>query len=198
MRDKYSSFSDLKRDKEEGVHYRIRLIDRSSKVVVMAPHGGKIEPYTTELAELVAGQDLSFYSFLGCQPDSNHHELHVESHLYDEPAAVALVSAAQTVLAFHGEKTRDEQFLMVGGLHEELRDSVSTVASDCGIECRAPSAGLHGTHPDNICNRGRLGAGVQLEASRGLRDLLKADEQQRTQFVSRLRDVLADFDRRQR
>ena len=190
MRYKYSSFSDLKKDKKEGVHYRIRLIDRNTKVVVMAPHGGKIEPYTTELAELVAGQDMSFYSFLGCQPNSNLHELHVESHLYDEPAAVALVSAAQTVLAFHGEKTPDEQFLMVGGLHEELRDSVANVADECGIECRPSSAGLQGTDPKNICNRGRLGAGVQIEASRGLRDLLKADEQLRTQFVSRIRDVL--------
>ena len=197
MRYKYSSFSDLKRDKEEGVHYRIRLIDRNSKVVVMAPHGGKIEPYTTELAELVAGQDLSFYSFLGCQPNSNLRELHVESHLYDEPAAVALVSAAQTVLAFHGEKTPDEQFLMVGGLHEELRNSVSKAASDCGIECRPSSSGLQGTDPNNICNRGRLGAGVQIEASRGLRDLLRAEEPLQTQFVSGIKGVLVNFARAQ-
>jgi phage replication-related protein YjqB (UPF0714/DUF867 family) len=190
----YSSFSELKKDKEEGVHYQIHLLDRSSAVVVMAPHGGKIEPYTTELAEFVAGQNLSFYSFLGCQLNSNFRELHVVSHCYDEPGAVALVSAAQTVLTIHGEGASDEEFLMVGGLHEELRDSVLMVATDCGIECRAPSSGLHGTHPNNICNRGRLGAGVQIAASRGLRDLLKAEGQLRTQFVSRIREVVVDFD----
>jgi len=196
MRYMYSSFSDLMADKEEGVHYRIRLVNRHSAVVVMAPHGGKIEPYTTDLAELVAGQDLSFYSFLGCQPARNLHELHVESHLYDEPQALALVSAAQTVLAFHGEGTSDAQFLMVGGLHQELRDSVLAVASDCGIEQRDASSGLQGRDPNNICNRGRLRAGVQIEASRGLRDLLKADEDLRAQFVSGIRDVLVEFDGR--
>ena len=196
MRYEYTSFAALKREKKEGVHYRIDSVDRGSRVVVMAPHGGKIEPYTTELAGLVAGQDLSFYSFLGCQRRDNLQQLHVESHLFDEEGAVALVSSAEAVLAIHGEATPDDRFLMLGGLHAELRDAVGDVAVVCGIALRSSPTGLQGVDPNNICNRGTLGAGVQIEASRGVRDALRAEAHLRGEFVEGLRAVLLDFERR--
>ena len=150
-------------------------------------------PYTTELAKLVAGRDFSFYSFVGLQRRANLRELHVESHLYDEEHALALVSTAQTVLAIHGERTGNDRFVMLGGRHKGLRDAVAAVAVDCRISLRAASAGLQGTDANNICNRGRLRAGVQIEASRGLRDALQAETDLRRDFVAGLRSVLVAF-----
>ncbi len=53
MRYKYSSFADLKREKEEGVDYRIRLIDPGSKVVAIAPQGQQTIVDTTSSASVL-------------------------------------------------------------------------------------------------------------------------------------------------
>ncbi|MGA9599177.1 MAG: poly-gamma-glutamate hydrolase family protein [Methylocystis sp.] len=53
--DLYNSFAELAAAETEGVHYQIRVIERASKIVVVAPHGGKIEPGSSETAALIAG-----------------------------------------------------------------------------------------------------------------------------------------------
>ena len=46
MADRYDTFEDLAADLQEGVDYRIRSSDRGTSVVLLAPHGGTIEPET--------------------------------------------------------------------------------------------------------------------------------------------------------
>ncbi len=78
----YRNFEELKEKEVEGRDYRIRKNLKDSTVLIMAPHGGKIEPGTAEIAEAIAGHDYSFYSFEGLKADRNSN-LHIESHLFD-------------------------------------------------------------------------------------------------------------------
>ena len=63
MPDRYRRFADLAANECLGVDYRIRVEDRGTPFVILAPHGGWIEPGTSEIAEALAGTDLSFYAF---------------------------------------------------------------------------------------------------------------------------------------
>jgi phage replication-related protein YjqB (UPF0714/DUF867 family) len=142
---------------------------------------------------LVAGNDLSFYTFKGLKPSANE-TLHLTSHRFDEPLAMEAVSSAHRVLAIHGERSPDEVFVMVGGLWEEFRDRLTYAFERAGIPVQSPREGLEGIHPENICNRGRTGAGGQLEISEGLRQRLREDEGMLLQFVEIVRRGLLELD----
>jgi hypothetical protein len=65
MGDRYARFAALAAEETLGVHYRIRLADRGTPFVVLAPHGGKIEPGTSQIAAAIARDDDSLYGFEG-------------------------------------------------------------------------------------------------------------------------------------
>ena len=99
--DKYTSFADL-RGSESRASFAIDVETRpESHVIVIAPHGGKIEVLTSEIARRIAGSDFSYYSFTGAKVDHNR-DLHITSHRFDEPTGVALVAKHQWVVAIHG------------------------------------------------------------------------------------------------
>ena len=190
MGDRYRSYGELKEHEREGEDYQIMTVTqgRDPRVAVIAPHGGQIEPGTSEIAENIAGNAFMLYSLQGSKKRNNRH-LHITSHRFDEPQAVALVEAAEVALAIHGEYNAGEEFVMVGGLHQTLVSAVKLSLKRIGIAALEPSGGLDATHPQNICNRAERG-GVQLEISRRLRDVLVADEQRRTQFSDAMRNLL--------
>lgn len=192
--DRYSSFADLKRDRREGIAYSIRSEDRGSRVLVMAPHGGLIEPYTTELAEAVAGDELSLYSFVGSQRAHNRRDLHITSHLYDEPLALKMASGAELVLAVHGHRCKYAEFVMLGGRHADGQERLAESLAARGFDVKQPESGLFGMHEMNICNRGRLGTGLQIEVSMALRDRVRDEEEHRMSFVEAIRLVLLEYE----
>jgi phage replication-related protein YjqB (UPF0714/DUF867 family) len=55
MPDKYKSFSELNEKEKRDLDFCIRLQERIGTTAVIAPHGGGIEPGTSEIAEAVAG-----------------------------------------------------------------------------------------------------------------------------------------------
>jgi len=60
--DKYSCFGALAAAEQYGLDYDIEArLRKSSSVLIMALHGGKIEPYTDTIADAIAGNDFSFY-----------------------------------------------------------------------------------------------------------------------------------------
>ena len=90
--DRYANFKELKANEREGVDYEICKRFISSAVAIIAPHGGKIEPGTSELAEGIAGADYTYYSFKGLKNEKGaNRELHITSSNFDEPIAVGLV-----------------------------------------------------------------------------------------------------------
>jgi phage replication-related protein YjqB (UPF0714/DUF867 family)/GNAT superfamily N-acetyltransferase len=185
----YFNFKELMDHEEAGKDYRIRIELRDPHVLIMAPHGGKIEPTTGEIAEAIAGMDYSFYSFEGLKADGNS-VLHIESHLFDEPRALEAVEKADNVITVHGQIDQKDGFVMVGGLNNSLQLAIRRQLEKAGFQTRPPTEGLMGTDPMNICNRGKLKQGVQLEVSRKVRELLRNDKEQLRVFSDAVRRAI--------
>ena len=190
MGDTYCCYEALKQNEMEGRDYEVVTVTeyRNPEVVVMAPHGGGIEPGTSLIADRIAGDDFVLYQFNGKKKKCNG-TLHITSTRFDEPRAVALVEQAAVVLAVHGA-SGDGKFVMVGGRHADLVSAIEASLNGIGIRTPVPDGSLAATKLTNICNRSGSSRGVQLEISRGLRDALLKDEYLREQFASDIRGLL--------
>jgi phage replication-related protein YjqB (UPF0714/DUF867 family) len=201
MVDKYSSWSELVRSEGEGVGYIIQLTLANSRWLVIAPHGGGIEPGTTEIARAIAGSDWSFYSVEGIK-SSNNKELHITSHRFDEPRFLRTAPKHESIVAIHGceDSRRDKRIrVWVGGgdegLAERMIESLSKGGFPAALDTHTP-----GKEPTNVCNRGRTRKGIQLELSKSLRDQFvegldrtgrKSPRPALSKFSSIVREVLA-------
>lgn len=174
MADKYSCFAELAANERAGVDYEIRVENRGTPVAIIAPHGGRIEPGTLEIAAAIAGDTLSFYAFKALRSAGKRGSLHITSAKFDEPQALALVGDAQKAVAIHGRADNgDSSTVRVGGLDKGLRDEIVAALMAAGFDAAVVTHGsLAGRDSANICNRGATGAGVQLELSRTLRTQL--------------------------
>lgn len=189
MNDAYQNFQELFQSEKEGKNFRTRKFSRDSSILVMAPHGGYIEKATTLVAEHIAGDDFSFYSFEALEFERKN-ILHITSTNYDEPIALTMAHAADVVLAIHGCKEVEEGIIL-GGLHQELKHLISEELRSVGFIVDPPNArAFPGMDELNICNRGRSGRGVQIEIMRGLRDKLVEDSVCLDNFVRTIRATL--------
>ena len=84
MPDTYCNFDELVAHQRRNVDYRIHASIRPSPVAIIAPHGGGIEPGTSELAQAIAGDNFSYYCFESVRLAENK-QLHIASHRFDEP-----------------------------------------------------------------------------------------------------------------
>ncbi|ABI57137.1 poly-gamma-glutamate hydrolase family protein [Alkalilimnicola ehrlichii MLHE-1] len=170
--DRYSNFKALKAEQTEGRDFRVQVAVRDeAAVAVIAPHGGAIEPGTSELAFAIAGEQFSFAIFEGTKVAKNR-DLHITSTNFDEPRCVEVVARSRTAVAIHGENSPGET-VFAGGADALLRSQISEALAEAGFTVRKhENPNLQGTSRANICNRGTSGAGVQLELSRGLRSTL--------------------------
>jgi len=166
--DNYANFADLAAHRREGEHYTIAKCDRRSRVLIAAPHGGRIEPHTSEIAAAIAGVRHSLYVFHGLVRG-----LHVTSSHFDEPQALELAGRHATVVTVHGcaDNRSRATDVFVGGTNAKLRDAIIRELEHTGF-----AAGVDrrtaGCCRQNLCNRGFSGAGVQLEITRRLRTVL--------------------------
>jgi len=141
---------------------------RGSATAIVAPHGGLIEPGTSQIARAIAGDDLSLYLFEGRRRRGNR-DLHIGSERFDEPKCLALISTAERVVTVHGAGGM-KHLTYVGGRDQELGNIIIERLRQLGIATRRPERiSLLGVSQQNICNRGRRRAGVQLELTLGLR-----------------------------
>jgi phage replication-related protein YjqB (UPF0714/DUF867 family) len=165
-KDKYGSFRALEAAERRGRDYDVdsRRVDGSS-VVVIAPHGGSIEPLTDGIASNIAGSDFSFYAFRALNAGSG---LHITSTLFDDPICVDLLSAHDRALSIHGWGASGEK-VCIGGRDQELIDALKAGLAAVGVHVEDASGGLGGKDPQNIVNRCRSARGVQLELTMALR-----------------------------
>jgi phage replication-related protein YjqB (UPF0714/DUF867 family) len=158
-----------------------------AQTTVIAPHGGGIEPGTSELCLAVAGYHpamlpetppagvtYDYWMFEGLRRERND-ELHVTSTGCDDEIALSLCGGALRALSLHGfelQPGQDHEVLVGGGADETVREALREALCDAGFTAILPGAGdgeLDGNKRCNIVNRTRLGAGVQLELSLPLR-----------------------------
>lgn len=169
LADSYMGFSDLAKAQVEDSDYRVHLRPRAgSSIAVIAPHGGRIEQYTSEFARAIAGVDFNLYLFEGTRRAGNYAALHLTSHRFDEPRFLELLSSCDHVVAFHGCGGHTQQAL-VGGLDEPLKVAIGQAIAELGVDTRLRGHPFPATDPKNICNRGRRGVGVQIEMTMALR-----------------------------
>jgi phage replication-related protein YjqB (UPF0714/DUF867 family) len=201
MADKYACFAELAAHETAGVDYRILLRRAGEGLAVVAPHGGGIEPGTSEIADAVAHDGLSFYAFEGLKTSGNV-DLHITSTRFDEPLCLGLLSASDVIVTLHGEHgTAEGEAVFLGGLDEKLGRRLRAALVSAGFDVRQhPDPRLQGRERKNVCNRGRSRQGVQLELSRAVREamfesLTREGRQHPTprfgRFVDALRGVLA-------
>jgi phage replication-related protein YjqB (UPF0714/DUF867 family) len=162
------------------------------KTVIIAPHGGGIEPGTSELCLAVAGYHpatlpevppagvtYDYWMFEGVRASGNA-PLHVPSTGCDDGMAVSLCAGALNALSLHGFEPKppqlppDEKVVLVGGTNGVLGQLLLDGFEPTVI--KAQTAGgfgeLNGDNPANIVNRTLTGTGVQLELSEPLRDTM--------------------------
>lgn len=167
-KDTYRNFKELKTVEKLNADYKISIFDVGSPITIIAPHGGKIEPKTSEIAAGIARDQFNYYCFEGMKP-ANNRWLHITSHNFDEPQALELLARSQTVVAVHA-CTDEKAVVYPGGRDEELMAAIVTEFKTVGISVANRNFKYPGVNPNNICNRGVSGRGAQLEISRGLRD----------------------------
>ena len=182
--DIYRNFRELPAQKLEGFDYKIDFEDRGTDSVVIGIHGGQIEPGTEEVVRAISGSDLSYYLFLGGERTQ-----HITSTRFDEKNCVNLVSKSKNVISIHG-KTGSEEFVMLGGLDSDLISKAEPALKEAGFAVLLATDGVGGIESNNICNRGSSGKGLQLELSRGLRDLFVQDPEKMKFFAQIIRGLI--------
>jgi phage replication-related protein YjqB (UPF0714/DUF867 family) len=175
MADKYSHFAELAENEVAGVDYRTLSRRATPSFVIVAPHGGGIEPGTSEIADAIAEKDIaagtnfSFYTFEGIKPAGNA-ELHITSTHFDEPVCLTLIRDSDIVITIHGEHSDEGEGVFVGGLDKRLGRRIGRALKAAGFNVsKHQDPDLQGIEPANLCNRGKTGAGVQLELSQAVR-----------------------------
>ena len=190
MIDVYSKFDDLSAHMTEGKDYRIVTEKRNSPYVIMAMHGGSIEPFTSEIATAIAGEEYALYVFEGIRERRNL-ELHIASEYFDEPQAKDMVRVADVVVSIHGQHDTENESVMVGGLNKGLAEKIRARLTEVDMPIRPFDARFVPDSPQNICNQGMSGGGVEIVISRKLRDSLRDDTGLYRLFINAIRHAIA-------
>ena len=187
MPDMFHSFAHLASCTLAGTDYAVTTILRpSSPVLVLAPHGGGIEAGSGELAELVAGEQHNLFTFAGLRSHGNR-DLHLSSSRFDHPECLSMLSRCAFALAIHG--CRGEGQIYVGGLETLLVDLLVRQLTAAGLPATSDvPRHLAGQDPGNVCNRGTLGRGAQLEITMDLRSVSA-----RSDIASAVSAALAEY-----
>ncbi|MDG4884066.1 poly-gamma-glutamate hydrolase family protein [Mesorhizobium sp. WSM4884] len=186
----------MKAAKIENIDYRIvvRRGGRTGSAIVMAPHGGKIEPRTSLITETIAGRDLDMYCFEGLMPESNR-ELHITSRNFDEESALELLRTKSTVVAIHGRQDRhDPSTVYLGGKDVALVSVIAWRLQEADFQAKKDNHPFPGIQDSNIVNRGLRGKGAQLEVPLSLRRRLGSEPELLERFCGAVRKAIVTFD----
>jgi len=194
--DRFKSYHDLAAVYVRGEHFNVSARSGSTKpsVLIMAPHGGKIEIRTAEIAHATALQDYSCYLFEAKLRANNREEMHIASEHYDVPEALDAVKTAEVVIALHGRRDGDDiKTTWMGGLNRNLSKHIGDALHKSGFPVLFDPPKFNGIHPDNICNRGVTKAGVQLEIPLSLREEFRSTPALEASFIHCLRAAIASY-----
>jgi len=180
--DVYPSSTSLAAHKKLGIDYRIVQNYTSSDSIVLSIHGGNIEYGTSQIAQAVATRGgLDYFGFIGLRGSG----LHVTSTNFNDPCALNMVRASQQTLSIHG-CTGSSRVTYLGGLDKTFMGKVKTQLIKAGFAVKNPPNDLGGSGKTNICNRNRIGKGVQLELTAGLRNQLMNNKTDFNRYVNAL------------
>ena len=118
MNDRFLNYEELAAQFDEGRDFVIEANQKiGSRFTVLAPHGGKIEQGTSEIARRIAGEQYNLYLFEG-RLSAGNRDLHVTSHRFFEKRADDLLKATEFAIGVHGRRDQD------GSVAQIERDSL--------------------------------------------------------------------------
>jgi len=192
--DKFPNFAALAEVYKKDVDYKIcaRPVDHS-RLLVIAPHGGKIEPRTSRLAKAIAGSEHSLYLFEGIMQSHNKH-LHITSHNFDEPCALKMISDCDVAIGIHGRCDRDDKKgVYLGGRDKKFKKCLDESIRKAGFTSKMHGHDFPAEKKLNICNRGLSKKGAQIEIPKTLRDEFLKDEVQLERFANSIRQAITTY-----
>ena len=167
--DTYTSFAELSLVEKEEVDYSIRYEDKADNFMcIFTPHGGGIEPGSTEVVLEVAGDTYNSYRFNGIKSSDNA-SLHITSTNFDEPSAVYVVGISKNALSIHGYASETSNVTLMGGRNTTLRNLIKKELTKSGFPVEDADHPLSGKKSTNIVNRCITKQGIQLELPTHLR-----------------------------
>lgn len=170
MRGIYQNFNALKKSEHLDRDYRIEYRQGASGIAVIAPHGGRIEHGTSQIADAIAGDEHSFYAFEGLKDLS--HDLHISSNRFDESTALRIARQAKIVITIHG-CLGNKSAIYIGGRHQSFKEKlVDILKKQDWPAAFDPNPKRQGMDLANICNRGKVGKGIQVEMTQAFRKSL--------------------------
>jgi phage replication-related protein YjqB (UPF0714/DUF867 family) len=165
----------------EGKDFRVSMdnLDALQSCLLAAPHGGGIEPGTSEITRATAALNKrAFYLFEGILKSGNKDRLHIDSTGFTEPNVTNLAPKTDFLVTVHGENDKKKAIIYVGGLYQRGKDIfIRQLSNDLGmlkvevVDAASSDGGekIAGRSPQNLTNTGRRKEGVQLEISKRAR-----------------------------
>ena len=166
MTQPFRDFAAMVVETHKGQDWDLIIKDPSAAAVIIAIHGGEIEPLTSELATTIAGDDLNLYDLRGIRA-SNNAQLRIPMIRYQEMRLDFLLRNCRAAL--HIEGSPDEgQALVIGGANVRLVQDLGQALATAGFELGEPVSAPLLSSPRRFYNHCPLG-GAQIEVPQGLR-----------------------------
>jgi phage replication-related protein YjqB (UPF0714/DUF867 family) len=168
----------LQRNLVLGRDFRISFGDANiEKCLLVVPHGGGIEPGTSEIMRAVAKLgNWAWYEFAGYLRQGNREALHVPSTEFDEPTLLSLRLRAGFCVEFHGTSQTGSPLVYVGGTWDAGRrimgGAINLFSEKHGINAVDPMSQISSLQEPTPAVRGKRADSVKLEFSRETRNLL--------------------------
>lgn len=157
--------------------YEIVSREGESRMLIVAPHGGRIEPGTAQIADAIAGDTHSFYSLYTFYSTRKQNDIddifHITSDYYYEPHLSNMISHSLGVITIHGCR-ESQEVVFIGGRNFRLKNIISCVLNEVNIMVDDQER-FSALSKNNICNRCITGEGIQLELSEVFRQSLFED-----------------------
>ena len=198
------SFLQIAKTAKADIDYKIIYKPGVRSYLIVAPHGGNIEPGSTELAQAIANNNYGFYVFNGLKRDSS--SVFVPSTRFDEPELMRVTKNYSTVIAVHIVPSSD-RIIYVGGDYRQIVDKIIKSLADQGFQSAITPRDGSAWNRTNLVNRNTVG-GVQIEVSSAVLDdmfrgpssneRIRQDPNRRTieftRFVNAIKSVLGRSD----
>lgn len=186
-RGNYKKFSELEAENTEGVDYKVDIQKiLESKTLIMAFHGGTIEPGTDLLAKEISKTDISFYNFVGLRDG-----LHITSTDFDDPRLIELTKEATNCISLHGLSDNEADFCFGGANQDKRKQLLGLFQKEfpqfksCEL-CCPPNHGVSFKNPANFCHST---GGVQIEIGKKARNLLLKNKE----FLKKVSELIRNF-----
>lgn len=174
MKDKYTDFNKL-RISEKPEKYRIDYSVLKNSFLIFTPHGGGIEPGTSEICRKIHSNIYSYYLFEG--KGQNCKRLHLTSTNFNEPTLIKIIKTHDYAVSIHGMEDKIKEKvgadIYIGGLNQELIELTTKNLRSKNFSAinniQFPNYPLAGKDVLNITNKCRTNRGMQIEISESLR-----------------------------